>query len=162
MEEYKINNYVDSNFDKFESLDLLAEMSIVADLVDKIRDKFYKNFNITRIQVKALYCLYLADGEGFTLSELSEKLNITRPSVTALVDRMASAGLVERFSNKEDRRSIKAIITNRGKEIMDNVIPNDKIFRLSVLDFLTEEEKQLLNKLIMKIERELTNKITNE
>ena len=145
------SNNLGMNLRKIDSLDLLAEISKAAELVDKVRDKFYRNFRLSRIQFKTLYFLYLVEEDGFTLSDLSEKLNITRPSVTTLIDRMEKAGLVKRSSNEGDRRSIKAVITDKGKEIMDDVLPNNEIFKLSILDFLSEEEKDVLHKLIMKV-----------
>ncbi|HEX9026587.1 MAG TPA: MarR family transcriptional regulator [Clostridium sp.] len=156
------NILVDNNNSKIELIDLFTEMINVSQLLNKIKDQFYKKFQITQIQFRALSVIYVCEERNVKLSVLSEKLNITRPSVTALIDRMECAGLVERSSNKDDRRSIGVVITDKGKEIMKTVLPNNKAFEVSIADFLTEEEKENLYKITIKLKEELTQKFLKD
>ena len=152
------NNLLDNNNSKIELMDLFTEMIKVSQLLNKIRDKLYKKFEITQLHFRVLSIIYISEEKKVKLSVLSEKLNITRPSVTALIDRMECAGLVERSSNKDDRRSIGVLITDKGKEIMKTVLPNNKDFEASIADFLSEEEKENLYKITIKLKEELTQK----
>ena len=156
------NILVDNNNSKIELIDLFTEMINVSQLLNKIKDQFYKRFQITQIQFRALSVIYVCEERKVKLSVLSEKLNITRPSVTTLIDRMECAGLVERSSNKDDRRSIGVVITDKGKEIMKSVLPNNKAFEVSIADFLTEEEKVNLYKITIKLKEELTQKFLED
>lgn len=156
------NNDLERKFIESGTLDLMTEIGKVANLIDKIRDTFYKKYNLSRIQYRTLYFLYLVDEKGSTLSDLSEKLGITRPAITTLIDRMESAELVKRVSIEGDRRSIKGVITDKGKKIMDEVIPNSESLKSTFFDFLTNEEKDILYKLIIKVQNELTGKIVND
>ena len=51
-----------------------------------------------------------------TLGELAQKLECVRSNVTQLVDRLESDGLVKREADPADRRSIRAVITDAGRD----------------------------------------------
>jgi DNA-binding MarR family transcriptional regulator len=55
-----------------------------------------------------------ADGRRLRMSELAERLVLSRSGVTRLVDRLVSAGLVERMSCDDDRRGHWASLTDAG------------------------------------------------
>ena len=51
-----------------------------------------------------------------TLGDLALKLACVRSNVTQLVDRLESDGLVRREADPADRRSIRAVITDAGRD----------------------------------------------
>lgn len=51
-----------------------------------------------------------------TLGELAHRLACVRSNVTQLVDRLESDGLVRREADPRDRRSIRALITDSGRD----------------------------------------------
>lgn len=99
--------------------------------------------------------LYVVGETGYSLSEISEKLDITKPSASTLIDRMVKLSMVERVSNKEDRRRIRIIITSYGKEIMEEALKLNEEFKKKSLSFLTEEERLTFYKLLLKIKNNL-------
>nr|WP_261774218.1 MarR family transcriptional regulator [Clostridium botulinum] len=131
-------------------------MTTVSELANRINDEFYKQFKLTRIQFRTLYFLHVFMKEGCSLSELSKKLRISKPSASNLIDRMVSSELVTRISNSEDRRSIKILITSKGIKIIEQAINRDKDFRLQILNFLSNEERQTLYKILVKMEKNMT------
>jgi DNA-binding MarR family transcriptional regulator len=54
-------------------------------------------------------------GEPLSLSELASRLSCVRSNMTQLVDRLEADGLVRRVDHPEDRRSVKAAITEEGR-----------------------------------------------
>jgi DNA-binding MarR family transcriptional regulator len=59
----------------------------------------------------------LADaGEPLTLSELAARLSCVRSNITQLVDRLEGDGLVRRVDDSQDRRSVRAELTQIGME----------------------------------------------
>jgi DNA-binding MarR family transcriptional regulator len=54
-------------------------------------------------------------GEALSLSELAARLSCVRSNMTQLVDRLESDGLVKRVSDPNDRRAVKAAITDEGR-----------------------------------------------
>jgi MarR family 2-MHQ and catechol resistance regulon transcriptional repressor len=127
---------------EIDSLKLIEMISKTTDIVQEIFDNFYKKFELSKTQFSALYLIYLSQEEGIALSVLSEKLSVTRSNITSLADRMVSRGLIERTSSEVDRRSIKAVITREGKEILEKVLPNNSVFSSEILNFLTKKEKE--------------------
>ncbi len=55
-------------------------------------------------------------GEPLSLSELAAKLSCVRSNMTQLVDRLEADDLVQRQHCPSDRRSVKAVITESGKQ----------------------------------------------
>ena len=54
-------------------------------------------------------------GEPIPLGVLSERLGCVKSNVTQLVDRLEADALVRRVPDPEDRRSIRAAITDEGR-----------------------------------------------
>ena len=48
------------------------------------------------------------------MTEIGEKLFISKPNVTTLIDKLIEKGLTERLSDKQDRRIIKIKVTKKG------------------------------------------------
>jgi Transcriptional regulators len=89
------------------------------------------------------------------MSSLGYILEMARSGVTLLVDKMALSGLVIRRNDIDDRRIINVIITEKGNRIMNDIFRNNSIFKSSLLDFMTKEEKELLHNLLKKIKERL-------
>src|SRR6476659_3517512 len=57
-----------------------------------------------------------AAGEPLTLSQLAARLSCVRSNMTQLIDRLEADGFVKRLDDPTDRRSIRAELTDLGKE----------------------------------------------
>lgn len=53
--------------------------------------------------------------EDLTMSQLSDKISKTKPTVTTLIKRLKESGYVISFRSSEDERIHKVQITNKGK-----------------------------------------------
>jgi long-chain acyl-CoA synthetase len=71
--------------------------------------------DLTLSQYRAL-CL-LGDGQE-AASALAEKLAVSRPSVTGVIDGLVARGLVERHQNGDDRRRIGLGLTGDGRRLL--------------------------------------------
>ena len=154
MEKDNQNNKLEND------LDILKEIFIVLKLTNKYYGILCQKFNITEMQFEVLYLLHISGDNGLIMSELGYKLEMARSGVTLLVDKMASAGLVKRRGDAEDRRIIKVMITEKGNEIMKEIFPSNDIFKGSSLDFMQQDEKELLYKLIIKTKEKLVSKVS--
>ena len=61
-----------------------------------------------------LHALAVADGRRLRMSELAERLALSRSGATRLVDRLEAAGLVDRQTCATDRRGYWAAATEAG------------------------------------------------
>jgi DNA-binding MarR family transcriptional regulator len=100
----------------------------------------------------ALWVLCLSDDAeaGVPMGSLADGL-ITRASdTTRLVDRLESAGLVERLPNPADRRGVLVRATAEGTAVFSRVTPRLKAYHRSQWADLTAEELELLHRLLAK------------
>lgn len=61
--------------------------------------------------------LLLQDGGGHPMSEIAEFALVPAPSLTRLVDRMVTDGLVYRTVDARDRRRVLVHLTTRGRDL---------------------------------------------
>lgn len=96
-----------------------------------------------------LYLTFVKD--GITSSELAENLNVSLPRVASLVNSLESKNLVEKLTDKEDKRKTIVNITKGGKKLIlskkEEAI--DKIAK--VIEKLDEEEINQYIRLAQKI-----------
>ncbi len=58
----------------------------------------------------------LEAGEPLALGALAERCSCVRSNMTQLIDRLETEKLVERVSDPGDRRSVRAVLTEAGRE----------------------------------------------
>jgi DNA-binding MarR family transcriptional regulator len=74
-------------------------------------------WDITFPRYEALMLLYFSRAGALPLGKMGDRLQVHRASVTNVIDRLADAGLVERVQPPEDRRTVLAAITDRGRQV---------------------------------------------
>lgn len=96
-----------------------------ASKIKKRADKFFAGFGLTDVQFNILMLLANQAGQsgGLTQAQIGEMMLVNRANVTALVDRMEKAALVERAASANDRRSNLIKMTGKGKRLFDKVEP---------------------------------------
>ena len=60
----------------------------------------------------------LADGEGHTMGEIAEQLQMNPPTLTKLVDRMVGKSLVQRAADPDDSRRVFVYATDAGLALL--------------------------------------------
>jgi DNA-binding MarR family transcriptional regulator len=85
-------------------------------------------------------CVLVTQDQPISLSELAEKLTCVRSNVTQLVDRLEAEGLVKRIDHPDDRRAVRAEVTELGREryasgeTVVNAVLQDVAKELSAID----------------------------
>ena len=67
----------------------------------------------------------LADGEGHTMGDIAERLQMNPPTLTKLVDRMVGKSLVQRSADPEDSRRVLVYATDAGLALLHEL--QDKV-----------------------------------
>lgn len=70
-----------------------------------------------------LWGLERSPEQRLRMSELAEKVVLSRSNLTRLVDRLEAAGLVLRERSEEDRRGAYAVLTETGREMRRRMWP---------------------------------------
>ncbi|MET0864670.1 MAG: MarR family transcriptional regulator [Nakamurella sp.] len=84
---------------------------------------------------------------SLTPSALSETLMLSRAGMTNRLDRLETAGLIERRHNQQDRRSMHIDLTPAGLELVNEATTAHVANETQLLSGLTPEQQQLLNEL---------------
>ena len=63
----------------------------------------------------------LADGEGHTMGEIAEQLQMNPPTLTKRVDRMVGKSLVQRAADPEDSRRVLVYATDAGLALLQEL-----------------------------------------
>ncbi len=139
-----------------ECTDLLSLVFQTSAIVNSYVNDFFKVHHISRVQFRTLYILFPYGKEGISLSELSEKLLVSKPTITTLIDRMVNNDLVQRRSI--NKRSTNAVISEKGVKIMQVLLPLEQELRYTLFMFLDDEEKITLQKLLTKVIKNVESK----
>ncbi len=92
--------------------------------------------------------LFLWEEDGLTQKELSRRMHIEEPTVARTVDRMERDQLVTRHRDADDRRKIHVRLTDRGRELRDDLIPFAQEVNGRATRGLSEQEKERINSLL--------------
>lgn len=82
----------------------------------------------------------LTEQDGQSLSGLGAKALFDGPTMTGIVDRLESSGLVQRRRDSLDRRVINLYLTERGKDLMKELPPIGKLTDDEILKDLSPAE----------------------
>lgn len=76
-------------------------------------------FALTYPRYEVLMIVHLSRNGSLPLGKIGERLQVHRTSVTGLVDRLESQGLVLRLAHESDRRKTLAKITSEGRTVAE-------------------------------------------
>lgn len=86
-----------------------------ATVVDRLDHELQGEHGLALTWYEVLLHLNQAPEHRLRLSELAERLLLSRSGLTRLVDRMVAAGLIERADCRTDRRGAFAVLTPEGR-----------------------------------------------
>ncbi len=114
----------------------------VAFIVKRRGRDILADFGITNPQFNAL--LALRDNADMTMGELCEKLMLACSTATDLIDRMEKNGFLVRNRDAQDRRVIRLAVSEKGRQVITEVMSARRRYVASMLQKLTEEEQTQL------------------
>lgn len=85
-----------------------------------------------------------------TLTEISDKLNLARPTVTIMVDRLDEKGYIKKVRDTKDRRSVHIEISEKGKKLKNLHQDIHKKLEKYISKNLNDTEKNVLSIILEK------------
>ena len=86
-----------------------------------------------------------------TMSEMARFMNVSKPNLTPVIDRLIMDGYVERKPGQKDRRKLLISLTGEGLKYLDEVKSIVKAYTASKLEGLSLQDLQELNEASDKI-----------
>jgi DNA-binding MarR family transcriptional regulator len=97
--------------------------------------------------------LAAADAHRMRMSDLADRLLLSRSGVTRLVDRLVAEGLVERVECDTDRRGLWAALTDAGRERLRAASPTHlRGVAEHFLDRLSPDELRAMRSMLVRID----------
>ncbi|OAB42836.1 MarR family winged helix-turn-helix transcriptional regulator [Paenibacillus glacialis] len=87
---------------------------------------------------------------GLRVSEISEILGVTSPTVTQLLKELDAKGFIERTMDQEDRRAVRIKLSKKGKEVVQEALALTEASFSGLIHYLGEEESNQLVDLLIK------------
>jgi DNA-binding MarR family transcriptional regulator len=130
-----------------------AQRSLMAHLKDRLSAE---GLSITVVQAGMLFLLNQQDGR--TMTELSRLLFTENSSMTRLVDRMEKAGLVQRRTDPQDRRTLIISITEAGRNQSVAAKKIVKGVNEEIKTNLSAEELEIFKKVLGRLKKNYSRK----
>ena len=133
----------------------------LADIIEILSKRFlnYKiheleKYNAENINVNCFqYIDVIGDMESPTYGELAQKLNLSKPAITAIVNKLIKQNLVYKEQSMTDKRTFYIKLTKNGLKIFNSCRLAHNDLEKYIAEKLTEEEyKQLVHLLCLVIE----------
>lgn len=107
-----------------------------------------KKFDITHEQWFVLRTITNTDFS--TQKVIAELTNKGKSTLTRILDQLEQKNLIKRHVNDEDRRSIVLVETNKGKTIVQQILPVEDEIRTRIRNGISEDEIIHLNNMFKK------------
>ncbi|RMH58677.1 MAG: MarR family transcriptional regulator [Candidatus Hydrogenedentota bacterium] len=143
----------------FPSLDpdaLFSYVALIHTAATRIAEdeRFLARYGLTQGRFWILLHLYqavLAGEKGVNPSELASRSNVSRATITGLIDHLIRDGQVQRVRSEIDRRRLIVTPTRKGLRLIRKIVPahGGRISRL--MRALTPREQKTLVRLLEKI-----------
>lgn len=141
-----LSNDIQSSF-KNQKLKGLVNILYTASWITNQQITYFKNFGISPQQYNILRILNGAN-TPLKVQTIKERMIDKSPNATRLMDKLSEKKLIERLPSDTDRRVIYIEITDQGKKIIADIADD---FNLSLIEHISEEEAEDLNRLLDKI-----------
>ena len=136
------------------------QISRIASLIFTVRNLTHEkavqknNKNTSFLQ---LITLRFIEYKKPTMKEVADYLTVTAPSATSLINNFAKEELIKREEQKGDRRIVRIVISQKGKEYLKE---GEKYISQRIgrnMEVLTQKEQETLVKILEKIANHLKN-----
>jgi len=116
-------------------------------------DRELSPLGITRSQWWVL--AFIARNDGLPQTQLANELDVGKVALGSLIDRLQSAGLVDRIQSETDRRVKRVFLTPKAKDLLNRIRPVADSFNDKILDGIKREEVERVARILFKMKRNL-------
>lgn len=124
------------------------------------REEFANHFREIQLKCSRLYAVFISDADltisqyaalnqllsakSIPMTEVGEKLNITKPAVTHLVDRLEEKGYLKRVAHPRDRRIHLIEIQPKGEKITREIQTHFLNYLLHAFGKLSADHRKIV------------------
>jgi DNA-binding MarR family transcriptional regulator len=128
----------------------LAFLDTTADVYEAL-DAHFARYGLSMGKFTLLMQLLQAPEQGLTPSDFAERAGVTRATITGLLDGLEREGWVRRQPYPSDRRMLSVQLTDKGQQLLSQMLPDHFCRTTGLMANLTATEKKTLIKLLAKV-----------
>jgi len=129
------------------ALEALAALRIAGRSLHLMQERWGAKHDLSEGRMGVLFRLSRCG--DMPLGELADDLDMTPRNVTGLVDHLEKDGLVTRVPDREDRRSVRASLTEAGRARIDSIWKVGMEHQLELVKGMTKEDLAQLRHLCL-------------
>lgn len=142
---------------------------MLTDINNSLNSLVYKTNIVLKNKLQtALKCFDITSEQWVTLNRLNEKDGYNQKelaigsykeqaAITRTLDILENKGLIERRKSPNDRREFLVFITLKGKELLNETMPDAILYRDMLDSVLSKDETETLKSLLRKLCNGLTS-----
>ncbi len=125
-------------------LKIFIGMSRALNKINRATNKVYTKYGLTSGQFAVLEDLY-HKGE-LSVGEVQEKILSTSGTIPVIVKNLEKEGFLQKSNDESDKRRFILQITQKGKELMDIIYPENEEIIISMINtWSKDEQEEILN-----------------
>ncbi|MBD1808437.1 MarR family transcriptional regulator [Microcoleus sp. FACHB-SPT15] len=128
----------------------LAFLDTTADVYEAL-DAHFARYGLSMGKFTLLMQLLQAPEQGLTPSDFAERAGVTRATITGLLDGLEREGWLRRQPYPSDRRMLSVQLTDKGQQLLSQMLPDHFCRTTGLMANLTTTEKKTLIKLLAKV-----------
>ena len=132
-----------------------AYIKHISDVLQRDCNNALQSTGLTLSQLTVLYQLEQAENAQLTLKELEKSLQVAQSTAAGIISRLEKKGLVEGFTNNEDKRIKMVRITAKGHDRFIKSQIHSTQSEAHLLSCLDENEAATLKALLKKVSENL-------
>lgn len=115
-------------------------------------DAQFDRYGLSMGKFSVLMLLEQTCGQGLTPSECADQAEVTRGTITGLLDGLERDDLVKREPHPADRRMMVIKLTEKGQQLLTSMLPDHFCRTSALFGSLTAAERKTLVKLLNKLQ----------
>jgi len=128
-------------------LSLIHKVLQLAKDYSKHQELILKEFDISHEQLNILIILhYDSDEPSLSLEEIQQKMVLATTNASRLVNKLNDKKLVTRKTDKNNRRKVKIVITDKGRITVIKAVEKMKTYAKKFNPLITENEADIFCK----------------
>lgn len=120
---------------------LISVFPVFVKKITKIGEEVFQNEKISKAHLYLMSCLQKKG--SCTMSDLGRMLCVSKPNITALVERLVELDMVKRTFDENDRRVIYIERTDKGHDFMEELLHAMKAYFYRSMQNLSNEDVTL-------------------
>ena len=131
---------------------LVGIIAIISRALAEMETRAVEESDFADLSMKQIYYLEtIAQMDSPTFTDLAETLDVTKPSITAIVNVLQRKGYVKRQQSQTDRRSYHIVLTEEGQRIGNLHQHLHEKMAAVFTNHLNQNELQTLNRILHKV-----------